>query len=71
MEGFNRQLRKVTKNKSFPIRRQPPKNALSDNDGYHEKMDRPSSGLKPDALSVGNQFGRTIGKTPSLKSTFS
>ena len=40
IEGFNRQLRKVTKSKSvFPTDGSLLKNAVSGDDGYYEKMD--------------------------------
>ena len=48
-KGFNRQLRKVTKAKSvFPTDDSLLKNAVSGHDGYHEKVDRPATGLECD-----------------------
>ena len=57
IEGFNRQLRKVTKSKTvFPSDDSIFKNAVSGNYGYHEKMDRTQAGLGADTFPAGNLF---------------
>ena len=56
IEGFNRQLRKVTKAKSVFPTDEPVQNAVSGNDGYYQKVDRPPSGLEYDPCSAGSLF---------------
>ncbi len=53
IEGFNRQLRKVTKSKTvFPTDDSLIKNALSGNYGHHKKMDRTQQRLEPDPCTI-------------------
>ena len=57
IEGFNRQLRKVTKSKTvFPSDESSPENAVSGHGGYHEKMDWTPTGLGTDPFAAGNIF---------------
>ena len=49
IEGFNRQLRKVTKTRSvFSDGRQPFQDAVFGDGGHHEEMDRTAAGLERD-----------------------
>ena len=61
IEGFNRQLRKVTKSKTvFPSDDSLLKNAVSGHDRYHQEMDGTPSGLGTDPFSAGNFLRRKI-----------
>ena len=60
IEGFNRQLRKVTKAKvGVSHRRQPAENAVSGDDGHHEEVDGTAAGLEPDPRAAVHLFCRT------------
>jgi transposase-like protein len=53
IEGFNRQLRKVTKNKGvFPTDDRPFKDAIFGHDGHHKKMNRTSPRLGADLFAA-------------------
>ena len=57
IEGFNRQLRKVTKSKSvFPTDGSLLKNAVSGDDGYYEKVDGSAARLEPHPCAVVHLF---------------
>lgn len=57
IEGFNRQLRKVTKSKSvFPTDDSLLKNAVSGDDGYYKKVDGSTAGLEPHPCAVVHLF---------------
>ena len=60
IEGFNRQLRKVTRAKSvFPTDDSLLKNAVSGDDGHHEKVDGTAAGLERDPRAAVHLFCRT------------
>ncbi len=59
IEGFNRQLRKVTKTRSvFPTDDSLFQNAVPGDGGHHEEMDRTTAGLEHDPAALDIRFRR-------------
>ena len=76
IEGFNRQLRKVTKSKSvFPTDdsllkmlylAMPAENAVSGHDGYYQKVDWPAAGLEHDPCTDGDLLRRAYARVTPI-----